>query len=541
MLRSRKRLLLLFGALILLVLVASGLYMTGMHYLEEDDRTFWESLSWASETLSTTGYGADARWQHPAMVLFVVALQFSGVFLIFLIFPVYLIPFLEERFETRLPTASPGMRDHVIILRSSPAVARLIETLKESGVESLIVEADSREARRLSEKARNVVHGTLDDGVLERVDLLRARALVANSSDVENAAATLGVRQMGFDGDVLALVEEPFHCPPMLLAGATEAYLPKSMLGAALATRASRKVNPSVAGMRDLGARLKVSEVRILEGSELAGRSLAEVNLGRRTNVTVIGQWDKGHLRAPVPPTARLKRDTTLVVVGTECALSKLSGLCGGTHVFPSHGPFIIAGYGEVGREVAKYLREAGEELIVVDRQAGEGVDLVGEVLEPGTLTRAGVDRAQAIVLALDTDSATLFATVILDDIAPRIPIFARVNRAENVERIHGAGAEFALALSEVSSHIVARRLLGETSVSLDPQLEILQVGAGKLAHRHPAGLQIRETTGCSVVAVERGEQLFTRFDEDFLISDTDLVYVCGSREAIRGFKKRYA
>ena len=36
------------------------------------------------------------------MVLLVVAVQFLGVFLVFLIFPIYLIPFLEERFETRL-------------------------------------------------------------------------------------------------------------------------------------------------------------------------------------------------------------------------------------------------------------------------------------------------------------------------------------------------------------------------------------------------------------------------------------------------------
>src|SRR5947209_4705779 len=101
--RSRARLLLLLLGLVLLVVVSALLYMWGMAALEGKPRGFWDSLEWASETLSTTGYGADSHWNHPLMVLLVILVQFVGVFLVFLIFPIFLIPFLEERFETRLP------------------------------------------------------------------------------------------------------------------------------------------------------------------------------------------------------------------------------------------------------------------------------------------------------------------------------------------------------------------------------------------------------------------------------------------------------
>ncbi len=39
-----------------------------MAYLEGTPRGFWESLEWSAETLTTTGYGADSHWRHPAMV-----------------------------------------------------------------------------------------------------------------------------------------------------------------------------------------------------------------------------------------------------------------------------------------------------------------------------------------------------------------------------------------------------------------------------------------------------------------------------------------
>ena len=73
-----------FAPLLLLplgLLLVTVLYMLGMGQLEGEVRGFWQSLAWASETLTTTGYGHDGYWQHPLMIAFVVAVQFIGVFL----------------------------------------------------------------------------------------------------------------------------------------------------------------------------------------------------------------------------------------------------------------------------------------------------------------------------------------------------------------------------------------------------------------------------------------------------------------------------
>lgn len=538
-LRSRTRLLWLIVGLVLMVVVSALLYMWGMAALEGKPRTFWESLEWAAESLSTTGYGADSRWRHPAMVLLVAAVQFVGVFLVFLIFPIYLIPFLEERFQVRLPReAEPKLAGHAVIFRYGPAVETLVQELAEAGVPTLVLEPDDDVARPLAERGLRVVVRSLSDGGLESVRLSAARALIANGTDDENAALVLSARQTGFKGAILALVEEPFHRRPMMLAGASAVFTPRHILGAALAARASVRINPRVGGLQQLGRNLEVAEIRVHPESPLAGQTLDQAAIGSRTGATIIGQWVGGELEVSDAGGLVLMPEGILVAVGSQSSIDRLRDLTGGAVNLRREGHFVVGGGGEVGRKVAELLRAVGEEVQLIDRRPGDEVDLVGDVLDARTLETAGAQAAQAVILALDTDAATLFATVILKDLVPDVPVIARVNQAENVERIHRAGADFALSISQVSGQMLAKKLLGQEAVTVDPQLKILKAAVEGLAGRQPSELGIRERTGCSVVAVERGEDVIVEFGPGFHFQPADAVYVCGSSEAVRRFQE---
>ncbi|HTG33847.1 MAG TPA: NAD-binding protein [Thermoanaerobaculia bacterium] len=537
--RSRRRLAVLILSLLLTVLASSFLYMWGMAALEGKPRTFWQSLEWAGETLSTTGYGADSGWRHPVMVVLVVAVQFLGVFLVFLIFPIYLIPFLEERFEIRLPQeVAKDLEGHVVVYRYGPAVETLLEELAGADVPTLVLEPDDSVARRLFEGGVRIVHRSLSEGALRSARLEKARAIIANGSDDENAALSLSARQLGFRGTILALVEDPFHRRPMMLAGATAVFTPRHILGAALAARASARINPRVGGIQQLGRNLEVAELRVSPESPLAGHTLDETAIGTRTGAKVVGQWIGGELLVPDGSGLRLEPGGILVVVGSPESVDRLQDLAGGAVTLRREGPFVVGGGGEVGRKVAELLRAVGEEVKLIDRHPGPEVDLVGNVLDVRLLETAGVKDAQAVILALDADSATLFATVILKDLAPGVPVIARVNEAENVERIHRAGADYALSISQVSGQMLAKKLLGQESVAVDPQLKILKIVPDGLAGRHPASLAIRERTGCSVVAVERGDDVLVEFPADFRFKPDDAVYICGSGNAVRRFRE---
>ena len=229
-----------------------------------------------------------------------------------------------------------------------------------------------------------------------------------------------------------------------------------------------------------------------------------------------------------------------MVLVGTPDSIQRFMAVCAGTTQLRRHGPFLVCGGGEVGRKVVELLSDAGEETFVVDSQPGPAVNLLGNVLDSQILKQAGVENVQAVVLALSADSPTLFATVIVKDMAPDVPVIARVNRAENVERIYAAGADFALSISQVSGQLLAWRLLGKESVAVDPELRVVKVSARGLEGSRPAELAIRERTGCSVVAVERGDDLHVEFGEEFRFQAGDAIYICGGSEATQKYSEVY-
>ena len=324
----------------------------------------------------------------------------------------------------------------------------------------------------------------------------------------------------------------------MNLAGADAVYTPRHILGAALAARASARISPRVAGVQQLGRHLAVREIRLQAGSKLAGVTLEEAAIGANTGATVIAQWVEGKLVRQPNATTELVPGAILVAVGSHGALEKLTSLAGAVEL-RKEGPFLVGGYGEVGRKVAQLLTDAGEEVVVLDRQSGDGVDLVGDVLDPEVLESAGIRDAQAVILALDTDVSTLFATVIVKDLVPDVPVIARVNQPDNVERIHGAGADFALSISQVSGQMLARRLLGEEAVTIDPLLKVQRVSPEGMVGHNPANLKLRERTGCSVVAVERGDEVLVRFGDDFRFQEDDAVYLSGSNEDVALFVEK--
>jgi Trk K+ transport system NAD-binding subunit len=525
--RSRARLLALFVALIAFVLVSALLYQGGMARLEGKPRTFLESLEWAAESLSTTGYGYDSHWSHPAMVMLVITVQFVGVFLVFLIIPIYLLPFLAERFEQRVPrVVDEHLANHVIVFRYGPAVETLLQRLGTAKVPTVVVELDETQARAVMETGQRVVFSRSEEDALDIARINRARAVVANGKDQENAALVLRARQMGFRGEIFSFVEEPAHRKPMELAGATKAYTPRHIVAAALAAHASDKISPRLPGL-DRVPSLERRDLRVSPESPAAGKQLGELLL----DAVVVGQWFRSHLEAPCPPDMRIQPGAVLEVVGDRESLERTARTLGGL-LLRQHGPFVIAGYGEVGRKVHELLRDAGEDVRVIERQHAPDVDVVGDVLDSSVMERAGLKEARSLILALDSDDSTLFATVIARDAAPDIAVIARVNHGRNVENIHRAGADYALSISDVSGEMLSSHLLGLSTRPRDEHRRVARIDASSFAGVTPAEVCSREKA-CALLAVERDGTLAPRTTE-LRLDRGDALWVCGTTEAIR-------
>ncbi len=535
--RSTRRLLLLLAVLPATVLIMGWLYMIGMDQLEGSPRTLLESLQWATETLTTTGYGHDSHWRHPAIALFVILGQFMGQFLVFLIFPIFVLPYFQEQFEVRLPHILPPMDGKVFFYRYGPAIESLLEEFKRTNSPFVIFEEDMELARSLRDRGYSVIFGKLADDPVALARVKDARAVVTNAGDHANATCTLIVREHGFDGPLFALANDPIYRPPMVQIGATDVFTPSHVLGAALAARASTRISPPAEGMQLLGTHAAMVEFRVRAGSPLAGKTLGELHLREQHGVSVIGQWLTGVFNAARGPDTRIEAGAILVVVGSRSNLEEVERLA---MPIRRTGPIVLAGYGAVGHKVAQLLHDAGETCIVVDLAPIPGVDITGNVLEHSVLEKAGVREASAVVLALNDDSESVFATAIVRDYAPEVPLIVRVNRAPNTERIYRSGADFAISQGQVAGQILAYHLLGEQSIPVECRLKFIRSSAGRLVGTHPWRNTLLETTGAKVVVVERRDSVLVEFAADFTVGTDDTLLVCGTTECLEKYQQTF-
>jgi len=535
--RSTKRLLVLLTLLPTAVLLLGTIYMLGMDYLEGTPRTFLHSIQWATETLTTTGYGGDNHWNHPAVALFVILGQFLGQFLVFLIFPIFVLPYFEEQFEVRLQHLLPPMAGKVLFYRFGPAIESLLEEFKRTKTPFVIFEEDMALARNLRDRGYDVVFGKLaeDPSVFARVK--QARAVVTNAGDHANATCTMIVREHGFAGPLYALADEPLYRPPMIQIGATEVFTPAHVLGAALASRASTRISPPAEGMHLLGTKVGLAEFRIRTGSPLAGQKLGDLRLREKHGVSVIGQWLGGVFTTTKGPDTRVEPGSILVLVGAPENLEKVERMA---MPIRRTGPIVLAGFGAVGRKVIQMLQDAGESCIVIDRVAATGVDVVGNVIEQGTLEQARVREASAVILALNDDSESVFATAVVRDFAPEVPLIVRVMRAPNTARIYRSGADFAISVGQVAGQILAYHLLDEQAIPVENRIKFARLSAGSLVGAHPWRSEALERTGAKIVAVERGSDVLVEFDSEFSLLPNDALFVCGSIESLERYQREF-
>ncbi len=437
---------------------------------------------------------------------------------------------------SRPPTTLPNLADAVVLYRHGPEIVSLVGELERRGLPYLIVEEDEDVARRLHERGRSVVHARISEQEVDLRPLARARSLVLNGDDDDNVLLSLGAREVGLEGQIVAMIEDPRRRSPMLFAGADVTFAPTHVLAAMLSARASAKVGPRVMGFRPLSRLLEVAELRVHDGSPLAHATLAATRIRTRTGANIIGQWRDAELGAAPDPHETIPPGTILVAAGTPESIEQLSEMA---RPIREEGVIIVVGFGSVGQKLAEILRAVGEEVCVLDSEERPGVDLVGDVTDPEVLDLLPLADARVAALALGAESPTVYAATLLRDHAPDLPIIAGARLAESVARVHRAGADFALSISQVAGQLLAHHVLGET-VSLQPRIKLALVSAGQLEGKNPIRERIRERTGCTVVALDRGGTVTMDFPTDLELASDDAIYICGTADAIERYREEF-
>jgi Kef-type K+ transport system membrane component KefB/Trk K+ transport system NAD-binding subunit len=444
-------------------------------------------------------------------------------------------PLIKDHFEGELLNVLPNVEDAMVIYHYGPEVDTLLVEFDSRNLPTLVIESDESLARRLHARGERVVHASIADEEFDFRPLVSARALVANGEDEHNAMLAMNVRGLGFEGPIVALVDNPNRRATMQLAGATAAFTPNHILAATIAVRASSKIGPRITGVQPLAHLLEVAEVRIHDQSPLANRSI-ETSVNSLTGVHIVAQWVEDGLQSPPGADQLLKPGMILVAAGSPESIKSLSEI---VHPITQQGTIVVVGYGDVGSKLVEMLKDADEEVCVIDKTGRIGVDVVGEVLDSAVLESAAVTTARVVILACENDNATMLAATLARDYAPDVPIIACAILEENVSRIQQAGADFALSVSEVAGQLLAHHLLGEM-ISQQAHIKLVKLDAGRLAGHRQLVSNVRERSACTVIAVERDGKIMMDIPPSFVLNEADAIYVCGTVDAFDRFYEEF-
>jgi voltage-gated potassium channel len=214
------------------------------------------------------------------------------------------------------------------------------------------------------------------------------------------------------------------------------------------------------------------------------------------------------------------------------------------------HGHVIVCGWGRVGREVARFLANGHTDLVVIDRDPERlrGVpyaSVCGDVADDETLLRAGLDRAAALVAALDTDADNLYVTVAAKSMRPGIQIIARARNESSESKLVRAGADRVvnpqqLGGDRMASFVTQPHVVDFIDVvmhdgSLKFRLEEVTLSADSaLTGKTLRSAHLRDRTGALVLAIRRPDGRFvTNPSPEDTIEAEDVLISIGTAEQL--------
>lgn len=527
---------------IAIILVYGIIYQWGMARYEGFEKSYIHSIQVVIESITTSGYGGDAPWQSNFMNLFVVWMNLTGVVFVFLAFPLFVFPMIREAIQPR-PPESVNMEDHVVICSISKRASILQKELRSKSIPYVIIDLDEEAVIDLYQQGVPVLLGNpSDEDMLLNANIEKARAVVADVSDENNALISLSARSLNKDLKILSVATEENMIAYHQYAGATHVILPRRILGRSLAERVIVSLSKDLQGVTQLSEELELTEILIEPNSDIVGKTIEQSQIRERYGVNIIGAWFSGNFVSNPQPNQVINEHTILLLAGSHDRLTEFRAKTISRAQNYVDGPIIVAGLGVVGRTISALFRENDIDFTVVDRVKKEGVDVVGDITQEHVLNEAGIDKASTIILAVNDDRTAIFTTLILKQINPNVEIIARVNDVGNTNKVYRAGADYVLSLPTVTGRMLFSILMeGDDVLSADTMYELVRIKAPKLSGETLEEANIRAETGCTVVAVERNGKLIANIQPSFTVQAEDQLIVVGSDETVNEFRKKYS
>ncbi len=120
---------------------------------------------------------------------------------------------------------------------------------------------------------------------------------------------------------------------------------------------------------------------------------------------------------------------------------------------------YVIAGFGRVGRQVAKEFQAKGVQCVVIEQSESSAdqimargvVTLQGDATDDEVLLSAGIERAHTLISTLPDEAHNVYLTLTARYMNPKLKIIARADFEEGEKKLTRAGAD----------HVIIPHVLG--------------------------------------------------------------------------------
>jgi voltage-gated potassium channel len=540
-LTRRERFVLYYGiGLVVVVSLYAVVYNQAMARLEGVEQSIFASLEFVVQTMTTTGYGQDSgQWSHPLMFLLVSLTQVTGIGIGFFTLRMIIIPLFTGA-EVNLDNRLTPKEDHVIICEYRRDSAVLLDELDELGIDYVLLSSSRENAKALSDDGFSAIHGSPQDAeAFERASIDSARAVITDAGE-GNVNTILTVRSIRSDIDIIALTDDSSLRNVLLETGADSVLSPHGVLGHRLAEKAVSSVSSELTATVNLGVDMSVTEIPVHQESQLAGTRIRNSSIRERTGANIIGAWVDGALQLPPDPDTVIRPNTVLLVSGDQDALEAFSDFTRPPRDLSQDDRIIIAGMGEVGQAARSVVTEADIDILGIDIEDREHVDIVADATSKDVLREADIENADAIIVGLPDDSASLLVTVIARSLNRNIEVLTRVSDTDATRKALSAGADYVLSVPRVSARMVAMELREEDVLAPASQVRFVRVPADPFEGSTLADSGIYEETGCRVIGVEDGTGMSSSLDPNRQFTGDEQLLLVGTDENVQQFLKRF-
>lgn len=543
--RQNLRVLRAFLLFLLALIVVFTLGFHAIMALEGQRHSLITGLYWTVVTMTTLGYG-DVVFRSDVGMIFSVIVLVSGVLFLLVVLPFtiiqfFYVPYLDARAAARAPRQLPhDTHGHVILSHLDPVSSAFIERLRYHGYPYVVLEPDLTRAIALHDDGVSVMVGERDDiETYRRARAANAAMIAATGDDFLNTNIVFTARELTRTLPIVAVARATESVDILALAGATKVVQLPEMLGRALARR-------TIGGDLRANAIGRFGELLIAEapvmGTPWVGKEIGNSKLRDATGLTVVGLWERGKFEVPAPQT-RMMPTSVLVLAGSREQLARFSELTAIYNV--PDAPVLILGGGRVGRAAANAFTERKVPYRIVEKDPLRVHDpehtVVGSAADLEVLERAGIFEATSALVTTNDDATNIYLTIYCRQLRPDIQIVSRATVDRNISTLHRAGADFVMSYASMGANALFNVLEKDDVVMLAEGLDVFRHPVPQaLAGTRLVDSRIRETTGCSVVAISTANGQTINPPADQVLEPGSELILIGTTEGERQFVERF-